>query len=65
MNKPELIKITVEGGYTPNKALQLTINPDSTMDEWVEVFKTILVFQTFNSSQIEELFDLYEEKILE
>jgi len=56
MNKAEPIKITIEGGYNPNKTLQLTLPPDSTLEEWVDAFKTILVFQTFIAADIEELF---------
>ncbi len=56
MNKTEPIKITIEGGYTPNKTLQLTLPPDSSLEEWVDAFKTILVFQTFIHSHVEEIF---------
>ena len=56
-NKAIPIKITVEGGLSPDRSLQLTMNAYSTLEEWVEAFKVILLHQTFSEDTIKELFD--------
>ena len=48
------ITISVE---SEEKKLQLTINRDSNLDDWVQVFKTILLHQTFSEDTIKDLFD--------
>ena len=56
-NNKTPIKITVEGGYFPDSSIQITINPESTISDWVNVFKTILTHQTFAQDSITELFE--------
>jgi len=56
-NKTTPIKITVEGGLSPDRSLQLTVNAYSTLEEWVEAFKVVLLHQTFSEDTIKELFD--------
>lgn len=56
-NSATPIKITIEGGATEGKTLQLTMHPHSTLEEWIDTFKTILVHQTFTCDCIKELFD--------
>ena len=51
------IKITVEGGLQPNKSIQLTISHDANIEDWIEVFKTILIHQTFSEEVVKELFE--------
>lgn len=57
LKKPAPIKITVEGGLTENHSIQLTIPPCSTIEEWIETFRTILVHQGFQFDTITQLFD--------
>jgi len=57
-DKKEPIKITVEGGLSPDRSLQLTLNAYATLEEWVETFKVILLHQTFSEDTIKELFDM-------
>lgn len=56
-DKMQPIKITVEGGLSPDRTLQLTMNPHSTLEEWIETFKTILIHQTFDETTVKEVFD--------
>jgi hypothetical protein len=56
-NKTTPIKITVEGGLSPDRSLQLTMNAYSTLEEWIEAFKVILLHQTFSEDTIKELFE--------
>ena len=56
-DKQEPIKISVEGGLSPDRTLQLTMHPHATIEEWIETFKTILIHQTFAEDTIKELFD--------
>lgn len=51
------IKITVEGGLQPHKSIQLTLSPDSDIHDWVDIFKTILIHQTFGEAVVKELFE--------
>jgi len=51
------IKITVEGGLCPDRSLQLTLHPYATIEEWIDVFKVMLMHQTFSEDTIKELFD--------
>lgn len=60
--KPEPIKITIEGGFRPDKTIQLTLGPDSDIEDWIETFKTILLHQTFGEDTIKELFETSENK---
>jgi hypothetical protein len=58
------IKITVEGGPILHKTIQLSIGPYASLEDWIEVFKTILVHQTFTFETINELFESeYKESI--
>jgi len=56
-DKKEPIKITIEGGLNPDRSMQLTLNAYSTLEEWIETFKVILLHQTFSEDTIKELFD--------
>jgi hypothetical protein len=58
--KKEPIKITIEGGLSPDRSIQLTLNPYATLEEWIETFKVILLHQTFSEDTIKELFDMSE-----
>lgn len=51
----EPTKITVTNTFD-NQVLTLEIPQDSTINDWVKVFKTIMVFQTFTENQVKELF---------
>ena len=57
LKQPASIKITVEGGLTENHSIQLTIPSCSTIEEWIETFRTILVHQGFQFDTITQLFD--------
>jgi hypothetical protein len=57
LKQPAPIKITVEGGLTENHSIQLTIPSCSTIEEWIETFRTILVHQGFQFDTITQLFD--------
>jgi len=59
-NKKEPIKITVEGGPCPDRSLQLTLHAYSTIEEWIDTFKTILIHQTFAEDTVKELFEVTE-----
>ena len=57
MTKPEnKIKITVENLFD-DKKLELTINRFADMNEWVDIFKTILIQQTFPCDLVKDLFE--------
>lgn len=60
-NKQTPIKITVEGGFNPANKLELTISADSTIEDWVDTFKTILIHQTFTVDTVKELFEAPED----
>lgn len=55
-NKDNKITIKVEG-YRLNDSLQLTLNWDATIDDWVGAFKTMLIHQTFPEDTVKELFE--------
>jgi len=50
------IKITVENLYD-DKKIELIINRFSDLTEWKDVFKTILIQQTFPCDSVKELFE--------
>jgi hypothetical protein len=56
-DKKAPIKVTVEGGLSPDRTLQLTLNAHATIEEWIEAFKTILIHQTFYEDTVKEVFD--------
>lgn len=56
-DKQEPIKISVEGGLSPDRTLQLTMHPHATLEEWIDTFKTILIHQTFAEDTVKELFE--------
>ena len=60
-NKQTPIKITIEGGFNPSSKLELTISADSTIEDWVDAFKTILIHQTFTVDTVKELFEAPED----
>jgi hypothetical protein len=47
----------IVNGYKHNSSLQLTLNWDATIDDWVGAFKTILIHQTFPEDTVKELFE--------
>ena len=53
------IKIKVES-YQLNKSIELTLNWDADINDWIETFKTILTHQTFCPETIKELFEANE-----
>jgi hypothetical protein len=53
----EPIKITIEGGFRPDKTIQLMLSPDADLNDWIETFKTILIHQSFNEIAVKELFE--------
>jgi hypothetical protein len=55
-NKDEKITIKVEG-YKHNNSLQLTLNWDANLTDWIDAFKTILIHQTFPEDLVKELFE--------
>lgn len=54
------IKITVENLYD-DKKIELTINRFADLNEWRDVFKTILIQQTFPCDSVKELFETEDE----
>jgi len=58
--KTEPIKITIEGGFRPDKTIHLTLGPDANIEDWIETFKTILFHQTFDETIIKEVFETCE-----
>lgn len=56
-DKQEPIKISVEGGLSPDRTLQLTMHPHATLEEWIDTFKTILIHQTFAEDTVKDLFE--------
>ena len=59
-NKEDKITVKVES-YKHNKSLQLTLNWDADVDDWVDAFKTILIHQTFGEDTVKELFEPWHE----
>jgi hypothetical protein len=47
----------IVNGYKHNSSLQLTMNWDADLDDWVNAFKTILIHQTFTEDTVKELFE--------
>ena len=60
MKQPSEIYIDVRGP-NENKSLSLTLPWDSNLEDWKEVFVTILTHQTFSPETIKELFFNEEE----
>lgn len=54
------IKIIVENIYD-DKKIELTINRFADLNEWRDVFKTILIQQTFPCDSVKELFEIEDE----
>ena len=54
------IKISVENHYD-DKKIELTINRFADLNEWADVFKTILIQQTFPCDSVKELFEIEDE----
>jgi hypothetical protein len=54
------IKISVENLYD-DKKIELTINRFADLNEWADVFKTILIQQTFPCDSVKELFEIEDE----
>ena len=62
-NKDKKTTIKIEG-YRLNDSLQITLNWDADINDWVNAFKTILIHQTFDEETVKELFEekeLYRE----
>ena len=51
----EPVRVTVTNPYD-GQELILELPQDSTINDWIKVFKTIMVFQTFTENQVKELF---------
>ena len=58
--KEDKITVKVES-YKHNKSLQLTLNWDADINDWVDAFKTILIHQTFGEDTVKELFEPWHE----
>ncbi len=58
-NKDNKITIKVDG-YKLNDSLQLTLNWDASLDDWIVAFKTILIHRTFAEETVKELFEIEE-----
>lgn len=58
------IKITIEGGIIPHKTIQLTLNWDANIYDWVEAFKTVLIHQNFDYDTVKELFESVREEMI-
>jgi hypothetical protein len=56
-SQKEPITITIEGGFRPDKTIQLTLCPDADLSDWTDAFKTILIHQTFTEDAVKELFE--------
>jgi hypothetical protein len=59
---PTPIKITIDGGFKEDNKLELTISPDSTIEDWIDVFKTILIHQTFSANTVRDVFEPYQDE---
>ena len=62
-NKDNKTTIKIEG-YRLNDSLQITLNWDADINDWVNAFRTILIHQTFDEETVKELFEekeLYRE----
>jgi len=55
-NKDNKTTIKIEG-YRLNDSLQITLNWDADINDWVNAFKTILIHQTFDEETVKELFE--------
>ena len=55
-NKDKKTTVRVEG-YRLNDSLQLTLNWDADINDWVNAFRTILIHQTFPEDAVKELFE--------
>ena len=51
------IKVTVEGGYCPDRKIELTMSAEADLSDWIDTFKTILISQTFTEDTVKELFE--------
>tara|TARA_R110000868_G_C10791609_1_gene756355 strand:+ start:494 stop:814 length:321 start_codon:yes stop_codon:yes gene_type:complete len=58
MNKPtpHTITVTVADSSCDNK-IEITLNKYSDLNDWIKVFKTILIHQTFCEDTVKELFE--------
>jgi hypothetical protein len=54
--KDDKIVVTVKG-FKFNNELQLILNWDAGLEEWIGAFKTILIHQTFDEDTVKELFE--------
>jgi hypothetical protein len=55
-NKDNKTTIKIEG-YRLNDSLQITLNWDADINDWVNAFRTILIHQTFDEDIVKELFE--------
>jgi hypothetical protein len=58
MNKtvPDKITVTVSDSSCDDK-IEISLNKYSNIDDWIKVFKTILIHQTFCENTVKELFE--------
>ena len=58
MNKtiPNTITVTVTDSSRDDK-IEITLNRYSDLNDWIKVFKTILIHQTFCEDTVKELFE--------
>jgi len=58
MNKttPQTITVTVSNSSSEDK-IEISLNKYSDVNDWIKVFKTILIHQTFCEDTVKELFE--------
>jgi len=54
MKQENNITISIDNG---DKKLQMALNKYADLNDWITVFKTILISQTFTEDQVKELFE--------
>ena len=64
MNKttPKTITVTVSDSSCDDK-IEISLNKYSDLNDWIKVFKTILIHQTFCEDTVKDLFEENEEQI--
>ena len=62
MNKtiPHILTVTVADSSRDDK-IEISLNKYSDIDDWIKVFKTILIHQTFCEDTVKELFEPWHE----
>ena len=53
---PRIITVTVADSSSDDK-IEISLNKYSDLNDWIKVFKTILIHQTFCEDTVKELFE--------